>query len=389
MSNSSFLELRKFVAPEFVFGAGAAKLAGQYAGNLRVRKALVVTDDGVSACGWTALVADSLSEAGIKVEVFSDVSPNPRDHEAMAGAERYRKSGCDCVVAVGGGSPMDCGKAIGIVCTNDQHVLEFEGADNVARPGPPLICIPTTAGTSADVSQFCIITDTARKVKIAIVSKTMVPDVALIDPVLTSTMDSALTANTGLDALTHAIEAYVSNAHSPVTDVQALEAVRLIRAWLLKAIHQPDNIEVRGGMMLGSLFAGLAFSNAILGAVHAMAHSLGGFLDLPHGLCNAILLDRVIEYNFEAAAGRYIELGRLLGADIPQDMPWQEAREPMLDAVRRFKREAGVTATLGELGVRPEDIGALAAKAVNDPCMITNPRLTTEQDICGVYEAAC
>ncbi len=389
MKEKLVLELRKFVAPEFVFGLGAAGLAGRFAKNLAVKKALVVSGPVLERCGWTGKVVDSLKSAGLGTAIFLDVRPNPRDYEVMAGAEIYQREGCDSIVSVGGGSPMDCAKAIGIVCSNERHVLEFEGVDNVPKPGPPLICIPTTSGTAAELSQFAIVTDTGRKVKIAIVSKTVIPDVALIDPELTVTMDEKLTANTGLDALTHAVEAYVSNANSPITDLFALEAVRLIRKYLLRAVEDPNNLEVRGGMLLASAYAGLGFSNAILGAVHALAHSLGGFLDLPHGQCNAILLDHVIDFNFDAASDRYAEVGRALGAGIPEDMPVDEQREAVLDVVRTLKKAVGVTQNLSELGVTPDVILELAKKAVNDPCMYTNPKKASEEDVCGIYESAC
>jgi len=283
MSDVSLLELRKFLAPESVFGAGAAELAGRYALNLGARRVLLVTDPGILNQPWFPGIQQSILQAGLEMELFSDVHANPRDFEVMRGAELYREKDCDAIVTVGGGSPMDCAKAIGIVCTNGRHVLEFEGVDNVEHPGPPLVCVPSTAGSSADVSQFAIITDTTRKVKIAIVSKAMVPDVALIDPLLTLSMPPDLTAHTGVDALTHAIEAYVSNAHGPTTDLFALDAIRRIASCLPLAITRPEDAEARAGMMLGSMYAGLAFSNAILGSVHAMAHSLGGLLDLPHG----------------------------------------------------------------------------------------------------------
>lgn len=389
MSGEEYGKLRKFVAPEFVFGAGAALLAGQYAANLSIKKALVVTGPVLESIGCTGAVVDSLTREGVACAVFSDVTPNPRHHEVMAGAEAYRREGCDALVAVGGGSPMDCAKAIGIVCTNNRHVLEFEGVDNVERPGPPLICIPTTAGTAADISQFCIINDTGRKVKIAIVSKTMVPDVALIDPRLTLTMDAELTAHTGLDALTHAVEAFASNASSAITDLNALEAMRLIREHLLHAVQRPDDMEARTGMMLASTYAGLAFSNAILGAVHAMAHSLGGLLDLPHGLCNAILLDHVIDYNFDAEPEKYRRMGATLGADITPDTPPDEARKRTLDVVRALKRDVGVTYTLCELGMTPEDLPLLARKALADACMLTNPKQPTADDLIEIFRHCC
>jgi alcohol dehydrogenase class IV len=382
-------ELRKFVAPEFVFGPGSARLAGRYAKNLRIRKALVVTGPNLIRLGWAGLVIDSLREAGVSTTIFADVTPNPRDYEVMAGAEVYRREGCDAIVAVGGGSPMDCAKAIGIVCTNDRHVLEFEGVDNVRKPGPPLLCVPTTAGTGADVSQFAIINDTKRKVKIAIVSKTVIPDAALIDPLPTTTMDAELTAHTGLDALTHAIEAYVSNAQSPVTDLFAARAVELVRDHLVAAIRNPDDMAARSGMMFASLYAGLAFSNAILGAVHAMAHSLGGFLDLPHGQCNAILLDHVTDYNYSSAPGRYDDIGRLLGARLTPDMSGDDRKQAVIGVLRDLKKAAGADQTLSDLGVRPSELSELSAKAINDPCMITNPRHPTVEDIRALYEAAC
>ncbi|MBG0778100.1 MAG: iron-containing alcohol dehydrogenase [Desulfovibrionaceae bacterium] len=388
MTTSSLLELRKFVAPEFVFGAGAAQLAGRYAGNLGARRVLLVTDSGLLEAGWAREVQGAIADAGVGVVLFSAVSPNPRDHEVMAGAEVFAREQCDGIVAVGGGSPMDCAKAIGAVYANERHVLEFEGVDRVAQPGPPLICIPTTAGSSADVSQFAIVTDTKRKVKIAIVSKTMVPDAALIDPVLTTTMDRELTADTGLDALTHAVEAYVSNANGPVTDLFAREAVRHVAASLVGAMERPGDLEARSGMMLGSMYAGLAFSNAILGAVHAMAHSLGGLLDLPHGLCNAILLDHVIDYNFEAEPARYGELALALDPTLtPGDAP-EAKRDAALRAVRGLKRAVGVTATLGELGVTEADLDGLARNALNDPCMTTNPRAPSLEDVKAIYAKA-
>jgi len=381
------LELRKFVAPEFIFGAGARHLAGRYARNLGARKVMVVTDPGVIAAGWTEQVLQSLKEEGLDYALFSSVTPNPRAKEVMAGAKAYQDQECNAIVAVGGGSPMDCAKGIGTVSANDKHVLAFEGVDEVPIPGPPLICVPTTAGTSADVSQFAIIADTQRRVKIAIVSKTVVPDVALIDPVTTTTMDAYLTACTGMDALTHAIEAYVSNAHSPLTDLHALEAIRLVKTHLLSAIRHPDDWTFRGKMMLGSLYAGLAFSNASLGAVHAMAHSLGGFLDFPHGEANAILLEHVMAFNFDTSAERYRHIGHAMGLALRDKSP-DEAKSTLLAAVARLREEVGIDQALGDMGLQREDIPKLASKALQDVCVVTNPRRPTQRDIEAIYEAA-
>ena len=305
--------LRKFVAPEIVFGSKASELAGRYAANLGSRRPLLVTDPGILEAGWAEQVRARLVEAGLAVETFSAVTPNPKDHEVMAGARFFADKACDALVAVGGGSVLDCAKGIGVVIANGGHIADYEGVDTIANPMPPLVCVPTTSGSSADVSQFAIISDTRRKVKIALVSKMLVPEVALVDPDTTVTMSPDLTAGTGLDALTHAIEAYVSNANSPMTDLFALEAVRLVGAFVTRAVRDPLDMEARTRMSLASLDAGLAFSNAILGAVHGMAHSLGGALDLPHGECNAILLGPVIAYNYRSAPGRYREIARSLG----------------------------------------------------------------------------
>ncbi|MBU1564687.1 MAG: iron-containing alcohol dehydrogenase [Proteobacteria bacterium] len=381
------MELRKFVAPEFIFGAGAMQLVGRYLSNFGAKKVLIVSDKGVSDAGWTGKILNLLARENIVAAVFSTISANPRDIEVMAGADFYHQECCDVIVAIGGGSPMDCAKGIGIVSTNQKNILEMEGIDNVTIPGPPLICIPTTSGTSADVSQFAIITDTKEKKKIAIISKTVVPDVALIDPLTTLTMSPYLTACTGVDALVHAVEAYVSTANSPLLDLHALEAVRLVCSNLPKVLAAPTDLDLRGKMTLASLQAGLAFSNASLGAVHAMAHSLGGLLDLPHGECNALLLDHVINYNFPDAAERYLKIGEAMGLDV-RHLSINEAKNAIIYKIRQLKQKVGIKKTLGQQGASLTDIPHLARKALKDPCMVTNPRVPNQRDIEVIYEEA-
>ncbi|WP_421902604.1 alcohol dehydrogenase-like regulatory protein ErcA [Maridesulfovibrio sp.] len=381
------LAMRKFVAPELVFGVGSSKLAGQYAENFGVSRALIVTDPGIVECSWVKAVEKSLIDAGIETYIFSEVSENPRDVEVMRGADFYLENRCDCIIAVGGGSPMDCAKGIGIVTTNNSHILNFEGVDMVDVPGPPLICIPSTAGSSADVSQFAIITDTERDVKVSIVSKAMVPDAALIDPELTTTMDAQLTAATGMDALTHAIEAYVSNANSALTDLLALDAIEQVSGNLAAAIKDPGNLEFRGQVMLGSMEAGLAFSNAILGAVHAMAHSLGGHLDLPHGECNAILLPYVIRVNFPYAVKRYSRIAEKMGVSISGKTD-EQICDDLEQAIVSLSRAAGINMSLGDLGLTRDEIPKLAEMALKDACMVTNPVELSQEDVEKIYEAA-
>lgn len=304
-------ELRKFVAPEFVFGSGARSLWGCYLKNFAAKKIFLVTDNGIISLRWLDEIVEIL-ESG-EYEIYSNINSNPRVEEVMEGARIYNEEGCDVIVAIGGGSPMDCAKGIGIVISNNKHIKEFEGVDKVVMPSPPLICIPTTAGSSADVFQFAIISDRQRKIKMAIISKKLVPDVALIDPVITTTMNSNMTVYTGFDILSHSIEAYVSNASSPITDVHSIEAIKLFSSNILPCIKDPKNPKFRGNLMLASLHAGLAFSNASLGLVHAMAHSLGGLMDLPHGECNALLLEHVVNFNYSSDPARYLKISQCMG----------------------------------------------------------------------------
>lgn len=371
-------ELRKIVIPEFIFGFNSRKLIGAYAKNLGAEKVLIVTDEGIINSGWVREIIESLIEADIKYHVFSDIFPNPRDIDVMVGTDAFLEQECNFIVAVGGGSPMDCAKGIAIVATNGGHIIDYEGVDSVPYPGPPLICIPTTSGTSADVSQFAIILNTMRLVKIAIISKKVVPDLALIDPELLTTMDDYLTACTGMDALTHAIEAYVSNASSSFTDLHALEAIRLVSKNLMPLYRDRNNEEALSNMMLASLHAGIAFSNASLGGVHAMAHSLGGLFDLPHGECNSILLEHVIEHNFEFAKERYISIAETFGVQNP-------CKETLLEAIRGLRRTLGIKSKI-DLGIKPEEIQKLAEFSLLDPCMVTNPTVMSKEDVVKLFE---
>jgi len=376
------LSLRKCVAPEFIFGVGARKMASQYAKNLGAKKVLVVTDMGVQKAGWVKDVTDALEQEKINYIIFDDVVPNPRDTNVHSGVALYREHKCDGIIAVGGGSPMDCAKGIGIVVANMGSILDYEGVDKILYPLPPLICVPTTAGTSADVSQFTIINDSHRHVKVAIISKSIVPDVSLIDPETTLSMGVSLSIHTGLDALTHAFEAYVSNAHSNITDLYALEAISLLANALPKVVEHPNDMDARAAVVMASLLSGLAFSNASLGVIHAMAHSLGGWLDLPHGLCNAILLDHAVAYNFSYAKERYQAIAEQMG------MKGSPTRQDFLAKLHDFKASLGLTQHLDMLGVSMEIIPHLAEMALHDACIITNPSMPTQSDIEEIFTHA-
>ena len=380
-------EMRKFVAPEFIFGVGARRRVGFYARNMMARRVLVVSDAGVINAGWLQDVQADLDAVGVESVVFTGLSPNPKDHEVMAGVALYAQERCDVIVALGGGSVIDCAKAIGVAYTNGCSVLCFEGVDQIELPGPPLICIPTTAGTSADISQFCIIVNSAERYKMAIISKTVVPDVALVDPETTGSMDPYLTACTGMDALTHAIEAFVSTASSPIVDVHALAAIRLVCDNLASAVKNPADLAAREHMMLASLQAGLAFSNASLGAVHALAHSAGGFLDLPHGECNALLLEHVVRFNIPAAPERYRQVAEAMGIDT-RGMNAITLLARMTEALGELRRQLGIVGGLGARGVCSADLAELSSHAVKDACVVTNPRRVDAADARVIYDEA-
>ncbi|SFM66687.1 alcohol dehydrogenase-like regulatory protein ErcA [Methanolobus profundi] len=379
------LMTRKFLAPEIILGDDSRELIGQYALSLSGKNIFLVSDPGVVKAGWTGEVADNLASAGLDVVTYDKVTPNPRSKEVMQGADVYIDEGCDLIVAVGGGSPMDCGKAIGAVASNHCHVLELEGVDEVQFPAPPIICIPTTAGSSADVSQFAIITDEEKKRKFAIISKAMLADLALIDPVITTSMSLELIADTGMDALCHAFESYVSNASSVITDMFALEATRLVSEYLPKAYDDPDDIVVREKVMLGSMYAGLAFSNASLGLVHAMAHSLGGYLDSAHGECNAQLLEHVVAYNYPQVPDRYRDLEAAMSGNSSST---DSGPDSLVGMIRGLNEHLEIEPGLSNIGVKEEDIDFLSHNALLDPCLATNPRPATLEDIEELYHGA-
>tara|TARA_R110002050_G_scaffold90049_23_gene189636 strand:- start:11444 stop:12619 length:1176 start_codon:yes stop_codon:yes gene_type:complete len=387
MMSNDISNLRKFVSPEIIFGVGARKSVANYARTFGARKVLVVSDPGVVAAGWLDEICNLLSEADIEYTTFTDVSPNPRANEVMNGAQVYQEAQCNVIVAIGGGSPMDCAKGIGIVSANGKHILDYEGIDTIHLPIPPLIFIPTTAGTSADVSQFAIISDPIEKIKISIVSKAVVPDVSLIDPETTITMDPFLSACTGIDALVHAIEAFVSTGSGPLTDMHALDAMRLINESIVTLVANPHDIKTREQIMLGSMKAGLAFSNAILGAVHAMSHSLGGYLDLPHGLCNAMLLEHVIDFNYKEAHERFKVVAETLGIDT-RGLNTAQIQSRLMNTVITLKKDVGLTQKMAESGVHISDIPILSDHALLDPCILTNPRKSNKRDVAAVYEEA-
>lgn len=387
MYNNIELQLRKFVAPEFIFGLDARFQTANYCHKYGVKKLFFVTDKGLLNTLWINEIEDQLKENNIDYEIFSDISPNPRDYEVMQGSERYLKNKCNIILSVGGGSVLDCAKGIAIVSTNRKDIKYFEGIDKIENPMPPLICIPTTSGTAADVSQFAIINNTTEKYKMAIISKAVVPDVSLIDPVVLTSMSNFLTACTAMDALCHAVESFVSNASSTFTDLYATEAIKLINENIEQTLKNPSDIQLRGRLMLASLYAGLAFSNASLGCVHSMAHSLGGYLDLPHGECNAILLPHVINFNFNGATEKYIHIAELLKLKTIKNSK-TEIKKDIFNYISKLNKQIGINETLKQKGVTTDLAGVLASKAIKDPCNATNPVAPKKQDLETIYKEA-
>ena len=380
----NLLELRKFVIPEIIIGVDARLLIGRYISHFNAKKPMIVTAKDIKDWEWFHETIEQIRPHVEKLFFFDDITPNPKDTEAMLGAELFLSLDCDLIIAIGGGSAIDCAKCISIVASNGGNILDYEGVDEVLMPGPPLICIPTTAGSSADVSQFAIIKDTSSDIKRAIISKMVVPDLALIDPIPLMSMDPYLTACTAMDALTHAIEAYVSNTHSALTDVHALESIDLINQAIESSITPTRTVEIMFQLMLGSLQAGLAFSNASLGAVHAMSHSMGGLLDLPHGECNSILLEHIIRINFDTVPERYRDIAKQLGLSVDNVSNFL-LLEMIIDRIVSIRSSLNIPASIKVAGLSEQTVDYLVENALNDPCMVTNPRILTKEEVRSIY----
>lgn len=380
-------KLEKFLIPETIFGVGSLAEVGAAVRRAGGSRALVVTDPGVLAAGWVDRAVPYLREAGLAYRIWSGVTPNPKDHEVEAGFAAYVDSGCDVLVAIGGGSPIDAAKAVAVLSGNGGHILDYEGIDTIGRPIPPMVMVPSTGGSGADVSQFCVITDTRRRLKATIAGRALVPDISLTDPGLLTTMPPELSAHTALDALSHGIEAYVSKAASFLSDGHALAAIRGVLEHLLPTIDDPADLRAREGIARASLQAGIAFTNALLGATHAIAHQIGGYLDLPHGLLNAILLPHVMRFNAATHAERYTGVAAAMGVETARLTP-PEAAEAAIATVQRLREKVGIPAGLAKVGVRREQLGRFARDALNDAYLTTNPRAVTSEDVEQICLAA-
>ena len=370
-------------------GPGAAKEAGSFAKGLG-KKALIVTDSHLMEIGLLKDVKNSLEAAGVSFEIFDDVVTEPILEYTDEGLKMYQKIKADFLIAVGGGSPMDTAKAISALAMNPGKMSDFEGPNKIPRPGAPLMVIPTTAGTGSEVSQFTIITDTTRNVKMLIASPYILPRVALVDPFMTLTMPQEITAATGLDALTHAIEAYVSVKAQPITNALALHAVKLISANLRQAWCDGSNLEARTHMMMGALEAGLAFSNASVALVHGMARPIGAYFHVPHGISNAALLPTVMEFSIPGNPRRYLDLAEAMG-EITTGLSLLDAAYLSAKAVKRLNEDLKIPSLKG-LGVDEKKfnsiVGQMAVDALASGSPGNNPRKATQGEIVELYRKA-
>lgn len=381
--------INRFILNEVsYFGPGARKNLPEIIGRLGARKALVVTDPGLIKFGVTALVTDVLDGAGIAYEVFSDVKPNPTVTNVRQGIDAYHKSGADFMIAVGGGSAIDTAKAIGIVVNNPEFadIVSLEGCAPTKHKSVPVIALPTTAGTAAETTINYVIIDEAKQKKMVCVDPNDIPAVAVIDSELMYSLPRSLTAATGMDALTHAIEGYITKGAWAMSDMFEIEAIRMIARHLPVAVEHPSDVEARDGMAVAQYIAGMAFSNVGLGLVHGMAHPMGSLFDVPHGVANALLLPTVMEYNMPACLDKYPEIARAMGVNT-DGMTREEASQAACRAVRDLAVRVGIPQHLTELGITKDDIPALSRQAIEDVCTPGNPRDVDLAAIEALYTA--
>lgn len=375
------------LTPTVLLSQGAANAAGREVAALGCRKVLLVSDKFLVEIGLTARIQENLKRAGVESVVFSEVSPDPTTANVAAGIKLLQEAGCDGVVGIGGGSPLDCAKTIayiGVAFPADFSLPLRSGAK--AAGNLPFVAIPTTAGTGSEATQFVVITDPESQVKMVVVNRCLMPRLALDDPELTATMPPRMTAATGMDALTHAVEAFVSATPSPLSDALALKAIALIARHLRRAFANGSDMEARCGMMEAQLLAGMAFNNAGLGYAHALAHPLGARYHVHHGVCCSLVLPQVCTFNLSAAPERYAEIASALGRDV-RGLSTEAAARQAVVAITDLRRDLKLPERLTQVGVREEDLTLLAEQALRDRCAPTNPRQATREELVGIYRA--
>lgn len=370
------------------FGPGARQELPEAIRRLGKSKPLIVTDKGLLQFGVAAMVTDVLDKAGIPYTIFSDVKPNPTVSNVNAGIKAFKETGADMLVAIGGGSSIDTAKAVGIVVANPEFadIVSLEGCAPTKHKSVPIIALPTTAGTAAETTINYVIIDEQKQKKMVCVDPNDIPAVAIIDAELMYSLPAGLTAATGMDALTHAIEGYITKAAWELSDMFEIEAIRMISRYLPVAVSDPRNPEGRNGMAVAQYVAGMAFSNVGLGLVHGMAHPLGSLFDIPHGVANAVLLPTVMEFNKPCCVEKYGKIAEAMGVNISGMTP-DEAAQAAVDAVKALSARVGIPARLSDLGIKEADVEPLSLQAIEDVCTPGNPREVALDDIRALYRS--
>ena len=380
--------INRFILNEVsYFGPGAREVLPQEISRMGYKKAFVATDKDLIKFGVADKVLKVLENAGIPYEVFSEIKPNPTVSNVKAGVEAFAKSGADFIIAIGGGSSMDTAKAVGIITNNPEFadVVSLEGVADTKKKSVPIIALPTTAGTAAEVTINYVITDEENEKKMVCVDPNDIPVMAIVDAELMYTLPRGLTAATGMDALTHAIEGLITKGAWEMSDMFELKAIEMIARYLETAVNEPQNAEARNGMAVAQYIAGMAFSNVGLGVVHGMAHPLGAIFDIPHGVANALLLPTVMEFNMPAAIDKYVQIAKAMDV-YSAGMSNEEAAEAAVEAVRQLSIRVGIPQHLAELGIKAEDLDKLATAAAADVCTPGNPRFIDKEIIQRLYE---
>lgn len=380
--------INRFILNEVsYFGPGAREVLPQEISRMGYKKAFVATDKDLIKFGVADKVLKVLENAGIPYEVFSEIKPNPTVSNVKAGVEAFAKSGADFIIAIGGGSSMDTAKAVGIITNNPEFadVVSLEGVADTKKKSVPIIALPTTAGTAAEVTINYVITDEENEKKMVCVDPNDIPVMAIVDAELMYTLPRGLTAATSMDALTHAIEGLITKGAWEMSDMFELKAIEMIARYLETAVNEPQNAEARNGMAVAQYIAGMAFSNVGLGVVHGMAHPLGAIFDIPHGVANALLLPTVMEFNMPAAIDKYVQIAKAMDV-YSAGMSNEEAAEAAVEAVRQLSIRVGIPQHLAELGIKAEDLDKLATAAAADVCTPGNPRFVDKEIIQRLYE---
>ena len=382
------MRMYDYLVPSVNFmGANSVSVVGERCKILGGKKALIVTDKFLKDMegGAVELTVKYLKEAGLDVVYYDGVEPNPKDVNVIEGLKIFKEENCDMIVTVGGGSSHDCGKGIGIAATHEGDLYDYAGIETLVNPLPPIVAVNTTAGTASELTRHCVLTNTKKKIKFVIVSWRNLPLVSINDPMLMVKKPAGLTAATGMDALTHAIEAYVSKDANPVTDASAIQAIKLISQNLRQAVALGENLKARENMAYASLLAGMAFNNANLGYVHAMAHQLGGLYDMAHGVANAMLLPHVERYNMISNPKKFADIAEFMGENI-SGLSVMEAAEKAINAMFRLSEDVGIPKSLKEMGVKQEDFEHMAELALLDGNAFSNPRKGNAKDIINIFK---